>query len=372
VIDAQGRLVGVAVAKVRGSNIGMAIPAPQLTKLLSGNVPSFTVTPTKVENGTATVQILARVADPLRQLKNVTVYYVRGNAGADIRAAVGVQQAGLLVNGERATGQLALPTQGADNTFSFQVGFVNAEGQAGLTAAQVVRIDNVAPPPPPPRANVPPPAGGANVAPPGVPAPAAAPRVLAKDELDQALQDLAAGDFWTRKRAADLLAGAEPKDRRAEVVKALEPLLNDSNLFLRQSVIKALGLWGGKDSVPKLLPLLKDTNVFVQQAAVEALGKTKDEKAAEPVADCLPNFHLRGPAATALKAIGTPAEKPVLKYLAQEDIFLRRDVCGILKDIGTKASLPQLEELVKSDNIHIKVHVAPTAQEAIDAIKARR
>jgi HEAT repeat protein len=231
----------------------------------------------------------------------------------------------------------------------------------------VVRVGVVAAAPPP----NPQPGVGPNPPPPAPPPVPPKPRLLTNAELDGAIKDLAVVDGFTRKRAADLLAGAEPKERRAEVVKALEPLLKDSDMWLRCSVIKALGTWGGKDSVPLLLPLLKDPQGFVQGATLEALGKAKDERAAEPVAECLPNFMVRGQASAALKAIGPPAEKAVLKYLTHQDIFLRQEVCRILKEIGTKQSIPGLQDILGMEDIHTRVHVAPAAKEALNAIKAR-
>src|SRR5262249_51251712 len=98
-VDARGRLVGVAVAKVRGAEIGLAIPAQQVTKLLGGRVANLGVAPLKTENGVSTIQVEARVLDPLQQLRSVAVYYLHGNVGAqakaDLTAQAGVQKADL-------------------------------------------------------------------------------------------------------------------------------------------------------------------------------------------------------------------------------------------------------------------------------------
>jgi predicted Zn finger-like uncharacterized protein len=366
VIDATGRLVGIARAKVLNTQIGWAIPAPQLTRMLTGKVFTFSVIPLKVENGTASIRVLALLADPLRQIRGVTLHYAPGNQGGNVGTLAGARALNLQVNGPRATGLVSLPVPDpANDVFSFQVAYVNGDGQTVLTAAQSMRVAHhgAAPPNPPP--------GAAPNPPPPPPAPPP-PRVLTREELDQAIKDLAASDWVARKQAAELLAEAEPKERRDEVRKALEPLMNDSNLILRGAAAKALGVWGGKDSVPLLLASLKDSNVFLQEAVVEALGKTRDPRAAEPVAERLTNFPLREAAVEALKRIGPPAEKAVLKYLTHQDIFLRRDVCSILKEIGTRESIPALEELVNSKDLHISVQVAPAAREALEAIKARR
>jgi S1-C subfamily serine protease len=360
VIDATGRLVGVARAKVLNTQIGWAIPAPLVTRLLTGKVPSFSVTTTKVENGTATVQVVGQVADPLRQIRGVSLSYVRGNQGGNVGTLPGAQSVALLVNGTRATGQVMLPVQDpANNVFTFQVAYVNGEGQTFLTAAQAVRVGVVAAAPAPnARAGAPP-----NPPPPAVPA---QPRVLTNEELDRAIKDLAVVDGHTRRRAADLLAAAEPKERKAEVVKALQPLLNDSDLFLRGAVVKALGKWGGKDSVPLLLPLLKDGQALVRWAVFDVLTPLKDERCAEAVADRLPEPSDRLKAEQVLRGVGPPAEKAVLKHLENADWGLRVAVCRILKEIGTKESVSALEKAAQDQSL------AHFANQALEAIKARR
>src|SRR5262249_32549195 len=115
VVDSAGRLVGVAVAKVRNTQIGLAVPAAQLTKLLSGRVPNFSVSTLKKENGLASVQVEAAVLDPWQQMRSATVYYLKGNMGAqpqaNLTAQPGVQKADLRINGPKAVAQLSLPNQ---------------------------------------------------------------------------------------------------------------------------------------------------------------------------------------------------------------------------------------------------------------------
>ena len=89
------------------------------------------------------------------------------------------------------------------------------------------------------------------------------------------------------------------------------------------------------------------------------------------LAALLPDFQSREAAATALKQFGASAEKEVLPYLKSSDLWLKKAACEIIKEIGTRQSLRALEAIVRDHSIHIRVHVAPTARQAIAAIKAR-
>jgi predicted Zn finger-like uncharacterized protein len=358
VVDAQGQLVGVTVAKIRNTRIGMAIPVPQVIRMLTGHVSKFAVSSGKVENGASRVQVTAWVVDPLRQLRGVALYHVRGNHGGQRTPLPGAQKSDMPVASDRATVQLSLPAEEkGDNAYSFQVAVVTGDGQTRLTPALLVHVGATpAPPPKPPQA----------AAPANPPAPPQR-RPLTGAELDQALKDLQGTDGFARTRAAQLLAGAEPKERRAEVARVLEALLKTNDMWARAEVAKALGTWGTKDSVPPLLALLKDPAQFVQWGALEALAQLKDERAVEPVAECLPNIHNRERAAKALRAIGAPAEKAVLKYITHQDTFVRVEVCNILKEIGTKASVEALQKATQDQPF-----VGPAAKQALEAIQARR
>jgi S1-C subfamily serine protease len=73
VVDTKGRLVGIAVAKVRGTNIGMAIPTRVLAELLNGRVSSMVTRVVKVENGTAEIEVKVNFIDPLNKILKASV-----------------------------------------------------------------------------------------------------------------------------------------------------------------------------------------------------------------------------------------------------------------------------------------------------------
>lgn len=187
------------------------------------------------------------------------------------------------------------------------------------------------------------------------------------------IEKLKGKDHWARRKAAQDLQNLEPsRDYREQVAVALEEAMVEKDHFVQIDCIKALGVWGSKQSVDPLLKMLSNDDVWVRQHAIEALGNIKDPRAIEPIAERLKDNGFPAEAATkALKNFGPAAEKPVLKYVKDDNVFFKKNVCALLKDVGTRESLPALEAIAKDENIHVKVHVRPTAQEAIKAIKER-
>ena len=77
VVDAKGQLVGVAVATIRGGqNIGFAVPAHELGKLMKGRLDGFHVSAIKSADGKLTVKTDIGVLDPTAAVRGVTLYYV--------------------------------------------------------------------------------------------------------------------------------------------------------------------------------------------------------------------------------------------------------------------------------------------------------
>jgi hypothetical protein len=193
----------------------------------------------------------------------------------------------------------------------------------------------------------------------GVPGPDA-------DGVTKALFELKSSNVLKRHEALRKLKGTLPDQRRAEVCKALEPLMNDSDHFTREWSIETLGIWGTKETVPILLKAMNDNET--RSVAIKALGRLKDERAIEPIADRLEEFFDRRAASEALKQMGPAAEDAVLKRLNHPDDQVCMAACDILKAIGTKRSLPALEKLMAGGNFLR----TGRAKKAIQAITARQ
>jgi hypothetical protein len=188
------------------------------------------------------------------------------------------------------------------------------------------------------------------------------------DLVTLALFDLASPSDHTRKTAVENLAKIPPNDRKAEVVKSLQPLLIAHDAGLRNATVVTLARWAGKECVPSLLPLLEHQDGSTRQAAINALASFPEPKVAERIAERLREFSDRGTASKALQEMGSIAEKPVRDYLTDKDIWVRMEACKILKVIGTQDSVPALQQAAarRDDGL-----VAGAAQEALKSIAGK-
>ncbi|WP_246522955.1 S1C family serine protease [Gemmata palustris] len=77
VVDAKGRLVGVAVARARdGQGIGFIIPGAEVDRLMVGRIGRVRVISGKRADGKPSARVEAEVIDPAGELRSATAYYV--------------------------------------------------------------------------------------------------------------------------------------------------------------------------------------------------------------------------------------------------------------------------------------------------------
>jgi S1-C subfamily serine protease len=138
VVDSEGRLVGVAVATIRGAHIGLAIPGRELTRMLEGHVGDPRAVAQVGTDADARVEVEVPLIDPLRRIQAVTVHYLRSDlvkenpqpdqAGAWSELA-GAQRLTLRLDGNRAVGSFAIRAGDKDKAITFQVSYVNGAGR---------------------------------------------------------------------------------------------------------------------------------------------------------------------------------------------------------------------------------------------------
>ncbi len=175
IVDGDGRLVGVAVARIVGTRIGLAIPPGELTKMLDGRVGAVGIRHRVVEDGSADVTAEAALIDPTNKIRSFGIHYVRADAppAGYRRGADGVwpplpggTKYDLKLDGQKASGTFRLSgTDKVPVTYSFQAVYVNGAGKTVTTAPSKFRVtfakDAVAAAPPsrgaPPPASVRPP-----------------------------------------------------------------------------------------------------------------------------------------------------------------------------------------------------------------------
>ncbi len=138
VVDAEGRLVGVAVATIRGAHIGLAIPAGELAKMLDGRVGEISVTAKSVNAANAEVEVDVRLIDPLKRIQSVTVHYLRADLVKDNPLAdkdgnwpelPGTQRVQLRLDRQRAMGTFLVLAADKDKAFTLQASYVDGAGR---------------------------------------------------------------------------------------------------------------------------------------------------------------------------------------------------------------------------------------------------
>jgi hypothetical protein len=148
VVDSAGRLVGVSVAKITGTRIGLAIPPVELTKMLNGRVGAVGFHQSSNTPNSTQVRVVVTLIDPLAKVSRVTVSYIRSDA---VKAPIVRKPDGTwppLPAAERV--DLTIKDQSAEATFLlaaptgteilFQTGYTNGEGKSILTQPGRFRV----------------------------------------------------------------------------------------------------------------------------------------------------------------------------------------------------------------------------------------
>lgn len=139
VVDDKGRLVGVAVARVRATRIGMAIPPTELRRLLAGRVSALGAKANRVDATITEVEITAALIDPLGAMKEIEILHIPAR---DLKEKPkpdremlwtlmqGTSKEKLTIDGQRAKGKLRLTSKEKGVVpFNFQITYVRGDGK---------------------------------------------------------------------------------------------------------------------------------------------------------------------------------------------------------------------------------------------------
>jgi S1-C subfamily serine protease len=77
VVDAEGKLVGIAVSKTEGMKISYVIPAVEMTEMLKGRAAAVVLRSVDIENDSAELGFEIPLIDPMRKIKTLELRYVR-------------------------------------------------------------------------------------------------------------------------------------------------------------------------------------------------------------------------------------------------------------------------------------------------------
>jgi hypothetical protein len=258
VVDARGRLVGVAVATIRNSSgIGLAIPARKVPSMWEGHLgkPRLEVVPAVDVDSAPMMIATADVFDPFHKLKAVSLSFLAADGlgskpktGDRLKDLPGCHEMALNINGHIATGRAPLKKGVQDVRVLYQGETVDSEGQRSVTHSveQLLRV-------PPPAFSRPMQRSVAAVN------PYWAPKYKVTDPLTTAadfaavVDDLKADDFSRRVQAEMRLIEATPQGRHLDLAAALAQVLSsDTNAVVRSQAAWALEKWGSAENLPAL------------------------------------------------------------------------------------------------------------------------
>jgi S1-C subfamily serine protease len=143
VVDEQGHLVGVTVAKLRAAdNIGLAVPAAHLGQLLDGRVGALELAAQAVQAGSADLRVKAAMADPLNRVRSVSLHVAPAGPGTSPVAAAtpsllpGALSVPLAVDPatRTASGQVRAALARGGRRILVQVSYVDSQGRTVVTA----------------------------------------------------------------------------------------------------------------------------------------------------------------------------------------------------------------------------------------------
>jgi S1-C subfamily serine protease len=134
IVDPEGRLVGIAVATIKGTGIGMAIPPADLLKMLEGRIHTPRIQPAGTEGNSVQFLVQVPLADPLRKIRSLSLNYatLAGKSSAPaadgswpaLEAATKVQ---LKLEGRAASALLRLLARDS-TTYALQLACEMADG----------------------------------------------------------------------------------------------------------------------------------------------------------------------------------------------------------------------------------------------------
>jgi uncharacterized protein (TIGR03067 family) len=138
VVDEDGRLVGVSVATIQGTGIGLAIAPDELTRLFDGRVGAVGFHPVSMGRSSAEFQIEMALIDPERKIRSASLLYVVGSSrmrtfqqkdDGSFDPLPDAQRLELQIDGQRASGRLKTDFDDNHRILVFQVCYVNGAGK---------------------------------------------------------------------------------------------------------------------------------------------------------------------------------------------------------------------------------------------------
>jgi len=146
IVFADGKLMGVSVATVLGTQIGLGIPSESVSDMLQGRVGQLVVTESSDKPKSVKAKFVANLIDPLGKLKSVSVLYVEKEKGKNkkigedgrwkqISNQMKEVKLKLKVDEQKAVGEVTIKGDfGEIKNYLQQVKFTNSKGETFFTS----------------------------------------------------------------------------------------------------------------------------------------------------------------------------------------------------------------------------------------------
>jgi hypothetical protein len=140
VVSSDGDLIGISVAKVRGTEIGFAIPTFELREMLLGRLAAVQLTETSRTKDWVTFSVSGRVIDPLQRMHKVTLLAIAksrvtsepkpSEEGVWSKIAEAAKSFEMKLEGQEFHGEIKLaPGKAADTLYWFQPTYVRSDSK---------------------------------------------------------------------------------------------------------------------------------------------------------------------------------------------------------------------------------------------------
>ena len=192
-------------------------------------------------------------------------------------------------------------------------------------------------------------------------------------DVEAALEELKSDVRGTRLTALGRLHGAEVEPgRQAEVIQLLEPLATSEDDWIRDNAVRALGVWGDRDSVQVLVRALDEytSRKWPRVLIFQALERLKDPSCADAVAAALTVPNDMHQASDVLVLLGSAGEQAAWKYLDHADYDTWTIAFRIIQEIGTDASIPVVKNVL--GGLDANSPKGKTAQVTLDILAAAK
>ncbi len=142
-VDAKGRLVGVAVSRLRNEAVGFAIPPSVIAGFLAGDIANLAAELVGMTGSSAQLKLAVRLVDPLNRLKGVALRFaplspaagsLKPDAAGNWPQLPGGTNVALTLSGGTAAGQFAVPVpKPEDRKLLFQFVVTDSMGRTGTS-----------------------------------------------------------------------------------------------------------------------------------------------------------------------------------------------------------------------------------------------